>query len=377
VNEFGPLFSPRTLFAMIALGLVAFGGAAYFLIYGDPATERTTGTNSFSYSAIGHRALVETLRRQEIPVRISRIDSAGRAGPADLLVVAEPRRNWVEANPARYLLPAHNVLIVLPKYTGLRDLVDKTWVRDTEQLDRATVGAVLRAVAPHSTLVRRTEADWRLNWFKATPTIKAPQLMTDNGFLPLISSAGGLLFGKIDRRDKNIWVLSDPDIFANHGLGKGENAALAVEMIRDLLPPGGSVIIDETVHGFYHSPSLWRHVFELPFVAVTLLLAAALAVLIWAAAGRFGAPLPSPERPPAGKLGLIETTARLLNAGEHAPYILKRYQEFVFRDIARRLHAPHKYGEREFDDWIGRIARARGAEADPAELLTAVDGLSA
>ena len=66
-----------------------------------------------------------------------------------------------------------------------------------------------------------------------------------------------------------------------------------------------------------------------------------------------------------------------MNAGEHAPYILKRYQEFVFRDIARRLHAPHKYGEREFDDWIGRIARARGAEADPAELLTAVDGLSA
>ena len=150
MNEFGPLFSPRTLFAMIALGLVAFGGAAYFLIYGDPATERTTGTNSFSYSAIGHRALVETLRRQEIPVRISRIDSAGRAGPADLLVVAEPRRNWVEANPARYLLPAHNVLIVLPKYTGLRDLVDKTWVRDTEQLDRASEPycAPSRPIAP-------------------------------------------------------------------------------------------------------------------------------------------------------------------------------------------------------------------------------------
>jgi hypothetical protein len=369
-----PLFSPRTLAALIALGLLAFGGAAYFLIYGDPATEQTIGANAFSYSSIGHRAFVETLRRQGIPVRISRNNSSGKAGESEVLIIAEPNASWAADNPRRYIESAKNVLIVLPKFQAQRDAANRHWARKLNPYNIETVQNVLRPFAPGGKLVRLSSVAWPANRYGARPRITSPQLIAGAALTPMIEIGGGtVLLGKLERHSRNIWVLSDPDIITNHGLGKGENAALAVKMIRGMLPPGGSVIIDETVHGFYHSPSLWRHVFSLPFAAATILLAVAIALLMWAAAGRFGAPLPAPEPPPAGKTGLIETTARLIGASAHTPYVLKRYQEAVYRDIARALHAPNKFGEPAFDAWLKRLARARGTQADPEELSHAVN----
>jgi hypothetical protein len=102
---------------------------------------------------------------------------------------------------------------------------------------------------------------------------------------------------------------------------------------------------------------------------VTILVAVSLLVLIWAAAGRFGAPRRSAARLEAGgKEGLIEVTARLLDGRQHGHYILTRYREFVLRDIARLLHAPHKFGERQFDDWLKRAATARNIEIGAAGL---------
>ena len=44
--------------------------------------------SSYSRSVIGHKALVETLRRLGIPVLASRFESASKAGDGGLLVVA-------------------------------------------------------------------------------------------------------------------------------------------------------------------------------------------------------------------------------------------------------------------------------------------------
>lgn len=368
------IFSPKTVFRMVALGLLAFGGAAYFLVYGDSRIDTASGNNSYSYSALGHRAFVETLRRQDIPVRISRNDSVQKAGYYSLLVIAEPNVDWVRDNTQRYLVPATRVLIVLPKRYGVRDENRRKWLKQVKTRGIRESEAVLNTVAPDSTLTRHARGNWRLNMFSAAPSIASPQVMSDAGFIPLIANQEGrLLLGKVVGRAQNVWVLSDPDILSNHGIGKGENAQLVVDMVREMMAPGGSVIVDETVHGFYHSPSLWRHVFELPFAAVTILAIAALLMLVWASAGRFGAALPSSAPSMAGKEGLIEVTARLLNGRAHGHYIVRRYQALVLRDIARLLHAPHRYGERAFDDWLDRAAAARGVKIDASELRRTID----
>ncbi len=370
------IFSPKALISMIALGLLAFGGAAYFLIYGDTRTDMAIGANSYSYSAFGHRAFAETLRRQGIAVRVSRNNSAAKAGASDLLIIAEPNGNWAGGDAEAYLRPARRVLIVLPKHVGVRDERRRRWVKRVLPRDIEAARAVLHGVAPDGDVSRDAPAAWSLGKFAAVPDIQSPQLMSGAGLEPLIGAGDGrMLVAQItraERHDVNIWLLSDPDILSNHGLGKGENAELAVALVREMLPPGGGVIIDETVHGFYHSPSLWRHVFELPFAAVTILVAVSLLVLIWAAAGRFGAPRRSAARLEAGgKEGLIEVTARLLDGRQHGHYILTRYREFVLRDIARLLHAPHKFGERQFDDWLKRAATARNIEIGAAGLSAA------
>jgi hypothetical protein len=373
------IFSATALFWMIALGLLAFFGAAYFLIYGDSRADTAIGANSFSYSAIGHRAFVETLRRQDILVRISRNNSPAKAGYSDLLIIAEPDANWGEGDWLEYLRPARNVLIVLPKNFGIRDDGRRRWVRKVVPRDISLAEILLREFVPDGDVIRRTGAEWGDSKFTATPDIESPRLMSATGFIALIADREGrLLLGKLDQRNREIWLLADPDIIANHGLGKGENAQLAVEMVREMLPPGGAVIVDETVHGFYHSPSLWRHAFELPFAAVTFIVIFSVLVLIWAAAGRVGAPPRSTAPTEAGgKEGLIEITARLLDGRQHGHYILRRYQDLVFRDIARPLHAPHKFGERAFDDWLDRAAAARGVRIDAGELSRRVATMAA
>ncbi len=85
------VFSPKTVIWLLSVGCLSFAGAAYFVIYGDAGRGTTAEANGFSYSAVGHRAFVETLRGLDIPVLLSGRDSAARAGRSALLVVAEPR----------------------------------------------------------------------------------------------------------------------------------------------------------------------------------------------------------------------------------------------------------------------------------------------
>ena len=142
------VFSPKTVFWLIAVGLLSFAGAIYFTIYGDDGTARTAGANSFSYSAIGHRAFVETLRRTGVPVLVSRHDSATKAGQSALLVVAEPRWRASADDAIDELLSAGTILIVLPKRRGEPDQAKPRWLELAKLVPRAQVEETLRRVVP-------------------------------------------------------------------------------------------------------------------------------------------------------------------------------------------------------------------------------------
>src|SRR5262245_59436086 len=87
----GTLFSPRVLVAIVAVCIMAFVGMLYIAIFGGGANpERETGPSTYSSSAIGHKGLMDTLRRLDIPVVISRFDSGAKANTGSLLVLAEP-----------------------------------------------------------------------------------------------------------------------------------------------------------------------------------------------------------------------------------------------------------------------------------------------
>lgn len=375
-------FSPRTVLWLIAVGSLSFAAAAYVTIYGDFDAGRSVSADSFSYSAIGHRAFLETLQRLEVPVIVSRNATRAKAGPSSLLVVAEPPRPGTgpeigpgtEDDSLAELLTAETLLLVLPKWRGRRDGRKPRWIDRASMIPRSYVGEVLRSALPAGRVLRpATPPAWKPGPLGLTPTLDGPQLIEAAQLTPILSAEQGVLVGELLRGGQRIWILSDPDVLSNHGLGRGDNAALAVALIEALRPQGGTVIFDETIHGFRQEPNLWRALFEQPFVVATLHAVVAVLALLWTSAGRFGSPLPAEPALKAGKATLLDNTASLLQYGGHGPEILRRYRDATFREVTQRLRAPRNLDQEALVDWVDRVGEARGVRRRFRDLRREVD----
>jgi len=136
-----------------------------------------------------------------------------------------------------------------------------------------------------------------------------------------------------------------------------------------LLPKGGTVIIDEALHGFEQRPNLMRTLLHPPFVTVLGATIVALLVLIWAGATRFGAPLPESDGLAAGKLTLVRSAAKLLRFGTSAGNLLQGYRRLVLADAMSELHGPTGLDETGQAAWLDRAAEHRGLAIRLAPLL--------
>jgi hypothetical protein len=374
-------FSPRTTVLLIVAGVLAFAGAAYFSVLDGSA--RTSGTNSFSKSAIGHAAFLELLRHQDIPVVVSRNESGAKANEDSLLIVAEPLSYKITKSGG--LPAADRTLLVLPKWRGAPDPKRPGWVGHVALQSEETVARVMSKLLPDATLTRPTgELAWKktalaalhkvrpnrsdndLLWARirsrSTPTIDRPQFIVSETLTPIISSAEGVLVGGAKLDSGWLFVISDPDLLSNHGIGIADNAALMLDLLALFRPTDGAVIIDETVHGFRSNPNLWRKMFELPFLVATIVACAAILVLLGAATGRFGAPLPAERQRRESETGLIENAVDLLQEAGHGTAIVQRYPPVALRAVARRLHAPRRLNNSALVAWIDRVGTARGVK---------------
>lgn len=373
-------FSLRVVGLLIAVGVAAFAAAALVGIYADPQTEGTRGDNAYSHSAIGHRAWREILEELGVPVVLSRGDSAAKAWEGDgLLVLAQPDSNGDALATLEQLIDTDRVLVVLPKWHGFPDFLNRRWIGDRYPVDRDDVAKVLAAIDPDAELVRSDETpDWRTVAWDVRPTLAEPQLIRSPTISPIVHSDAGVLLGEYEIEGTTVWVLSDPDVISNSGIDEGDNAAFAVAMIDALQPRDGAVVFDETIHGFSLSPDLWKALLAFPLNLAVLVGLAALAVLLWAAAGRFGAPLPPRPRLAAGKAVLIANTASLFEYAGDLSDIVRRYHEASLRDLARHLHIPRDIEGAALAHWLDQVGAARGTtqsySAVQAEISAAVGG---
>ncbi len=369
------VFSPKAVFWLFAVGLACFAGALYLIIQGHHAGHaRTHAPSAFSDSAIGHRAFAELLEELEVPVILSRHNSALKAGEDALLVLAEPLANpsWDQA--VEYLGAASQILFVLPKWFGVPDLAQPRWVAKARPVPRKQVEAILRSIVLDGRLRRQSGTpSWTLSALSARADFSYTQLIASDQLKPIVAAEEGILLGELEYDGVRIWVLSDPDLISNHGLGRADNGQLAVEIVEALMPAGGVVIFDETIHGFLKVPSRLRTMFEFPFVVTTILALATLGVLAWAATVRFGAPLPSDSAVEAGKGGLIENTARLLEHAGHDQEMVRRYRREILREASRRLKLPRFRDDATQASRLIEIEARRGLSLRLARLKIEVD----
>ncbi len=367
----GQLFERKTLIALFAVGLLSFAGVIYLVVTSASSGQaRTFGTSAFSDSAIGHHAFIELLRRLDVQVLVSRNNSAEKAWPDHLLLVAEPRpdNHWTAL--AADVTDHSRALVVLPKWRGRPDLDKRGWIADADFLSRSTVNAVFDKLLRDGWIMRSEQE--RTAWhggFTSDPLIRQPQLIVGSDLVPLIWTDEGVLLGQAPYNE-DLWILSDPDLLSNHGLGQGDNAVLAAEIIERLRGPDSTVVVDETIHGFLRVPNRLKVLFEFPLVIATLLGLVSLGLLAWTLSERFGAPHPGGPALPSGKEGLIDNTARLLEAAGHDRDVLRRYRQILLRDTARRLHAPRRLDEAALSRWFAAIEEARGSQRRIATILT-------
>ncbi|NJM92924.1 MAG: hypothetical protein HC861_10175 [Rhodospirillaceae bacterium] len=236
----GELFSPRTLLAIIAIGTAAFVGMVYLEMFGIDDPDFEIGPSSYSSSALGHKALVETLRRLDVPVVVSRFRTAEKAGLGSLLVLAEPDGSEISEEMVGDLRNAPHGLLVLPKWDGRRDGAKPRWVETMNMVPEETVDAVLQA-AQMNAVVKRMEGTFTLDVPKLGGRIELtdPQVIIDaRGLTPVVAFKGGILIGETSLGSGTRWVLSDPDLISNHGIDQGDNAVVAVSIIEALRPAG-------------------------------------------------------------------------------------------------------------------------------------------
>jgi hypothetical protein len=374
------VFSGRMLIGWVAAAMVTFAASLYFMTREDngATSSDAVGPSSFSRSAIGHAGLAETLRRLGVSVVKSKFNSREKLGDGSLLVIAEPRSAIVSQDSVATLLNAKTVLLVLPKWQGTASDQHAGWLGYADLLPTSAAGEVLNLAVAQATVARRPAVDaWGTNELGETPQPTSPvQLMRSGQLRPIVADGEDILVGEIAERGRRLWVLADPDVIENHGLAEGANAAFAVALIDALRGPEGSVVFDETVHGYVARPANpLKLLFEFPFVVTTAQGLVAVALLLWATMGRFGSPETAPPALGSGKQGLIENAAKLLGFAGHQQRMVRRYVQATIRDAARQLHAPRGLSDTALLEWLRRVGEARNADIDCLAVYRETDAI--
>jgi hypothetical protein len=162
------------------------------------------------------------------------------------------------------------------------------------------------------------------------------QSMTGPNLRPIITTQDGkIILAKVG--DRPLYVLSEPDLLNNHGMGNEQQASSALALLDYLNSTGAkSVLFDVTANGLGRSRSPLKLAFDAPFLAVTLTIFMAMLLAAWQALVRFG-PVRRRERAIAfGKAALVDNSAALIRKAGREAHLGGRYVD-VIRDRAVAL----------------------------------------
>ena len=342
-------FTGRVVAALIAAGVVLAAAFALLTAYAPELRGgRDGGAHALSVAGTGYSGIVALAQATGMAARTAR-DPDGGLG-AGLLVLtpgvgADPKQlaELVETRVARR--GAAPVLVVLPKWQTARLEQRPAWVQRDGMVSPSASAAPLARLLR----VRVLGNDDR------NPSLVIGQVDGDQLALPapaslrsvdaaalqtvLANRNGDTVLAWLPARD--LYILADPDVLANHRLRDPAVARAALELLRRLGGdrPGG-IVFDLTLNGFAAPRSLLRLAFEPPFLTFTLALLAVAALAGAHAAVRFGTPHATPRAIPFGKRALVENAAELIRGARREPALAVRYATLMRDAAAAETRAP-------------------------------------
>lgn len=378
-------------------------------------------------SAVGMAGLVEWLRADDVEARLFRggaplvrgkiglrilplydtdLDAERVPPTSEEEVIAEHSERdlhaWVLRNKVRSL----PTLVVLPKWrAGMRKLrvahrdllIDD---RDMNRLLRQFVGPDARLRRDPEDFTRRAprstsdlDFDSALVYAQAVRDIQCDPLVGSDQEVFLAECRTSLLDD--DESDANLgdrlppearfWLLSDPDLLSNHGLGLGGNAETARRLVRHL-KQDGPVIIDVSTSIYAVDPSdlvdhrkrTWEdflRLFAWPFSVIWVAFFFVAALVLWRAVVRGGPVKTPPSDQPRGSRSVsIDAKARLLRLSGHDTALMRLHLRQRLQSLYAVLFGPHRKAR---DEPLAEIvtAVARRAPHLATELSNAVSAI--
>ncbi|MGP7796723.1 hypothetical protein [Sphingomonas sp. CLY1604] len=352
------VFSPLTVALMLVIGILGFAGSLLLGAYApDLRSGHDAGTHALSNAATGFSGIVDLARAT---ARNPRLIRAEAGWDTEDLVVATPEHGSVDMSRFMAARRGRATLIVLPKWASVPDDAVGGWV-DVSGLLPAYDPAAVLAPATVMTVSRHPSGARPLHpvrWAPPSLAVSAPrplQVMTSKALTPLVTDeAGRIVLAQVD--GSNTYLLSDPDLLDNHGIRRLDRAGAALDLLDFVNATGArGIAFDVTLNGLGRGHSPLKLAFEPPFLAMTLAIVVALALVGWQALVRFG-----PAQPPAraialGKAALVDNSALIVRKAGREGGLGPRYAALV-RDRARAIFGvPARLTDVEADRHLDRL----------------------
>ena len=397
-------FNPKVVLGLLLFGALAFAATLYLIGAGETTRgPNDGGSHAASRGLTGYAALADILEAEGHDVALSR--NQGALDDEGLLILTPPTFADGEElaeliEQRRYVGPT---ILVLPKWFAmeipanapvekddgwvvLRSAAKPSWIEDFE--GRLDTELRLGPLEPQS------DGDWRWgDWSGTLPDRSQAQTISDatmiplvtasngeilvgyyddGGYYPVLDEAAGLAPVDEDGRDTSRWnltVVADPDLFDNYGMADRDRAALAHELV-DVAMEGEDlpVIFDLTLNGLGKTQNLLTLAFAPPFLAATLCLVLALAVVGWRAFRRFGPPLAEDRAIAFGKRRLVANGAAFILRTRRLHLLTAPYIETIRHRIAAALRL-RSADDDALDQAIARRAPDAPRFADSAAAL--------
>jgi hypothetical protein len=333
-------FNAPTMLLITAVGALAFIAMLVLGAYApDLRSGHNGGSHALSNAATGFSGLVriaEATGRNPVIIRsVSDLESE------DLTVVT-PEDARTNLTPILKKRGPRATLIVLPKWSTVADRSHPGWVRiaglgfsqESEGVLAPDAKLKVERTKGHGEALVNVDLGISTDVHFLAPAVV--QTVRGPGLRPLITTpSGGIVLARVGNR--NLYVLSEPDLINNHGMGDERQARSAIPLLDSLNSTAStSVLFDVTANGLGRSKSPLRLAFDVPFLGVTLTIFAAMLLAAWQALNRFG-PVRRRERAIAfGKAALVNNSAALIRKAGREAHLGSRYVE-VIRDRAVAL----------------------------------------
>jgi hypothetical protein len=368
------VFPARAILVLILVGVVAFAGFGLLATYAPELRGRSSGgAHALSASAVGYRGAQLMLKAIGTPSRVSRARPTGRELSGTGLVLTPGSET--SAKDLAAFPEALHTLIVLPKWRTTPDPLRPGFVLKAglltscgcagEFLSGFGAGAKV-AVAPGLQRPVLRGAGVLEGSVMPLGRLDGLQTISGPGWRPVLVDAHGAMVMAESVKRPGVFVLADPDLLNNQGLGDLDTARAGMVVLQTIAGADG-LVFDVTLNGFGQSRSLARLMLEPPWLAATLCILAAVLLAGWQGLARFGAPLAEGRAIALGAAALVDNSAGLIRMGGKEAALAPAYARTTFGLVATAGGAPAAAdaGDEQVE-WLARAAARRGLAAPQA-----------